>query len=142
MNARIKEISEELRLFISEKTFDALLPPLLFAVVNGRYQLTVASILAIALALLLGIIRLARKQPLRYAVGGLVGFRLVLAQGREACLSGSDGSLVSVFSDALGLDQYALGASVTSMDQAWRNTGKENCRHVVFSLMGFGKKAF
>ena len=73
LKARIKEISEELKLVISGKTFDALLPPLLFAIVNGRYQLTVASIWAIALALFLGIIRLARKQPLRYALGGLVG---------------------------------------------------------------------
>ena len=73
LKSRIKEISEELKLVISGKTFDALLPPLLFAIVNGRYQVTVASILAIALAVLLGIIRLARKQPLRYAVGGLVG---------------------------------------------------------------------
>ncbi|WP_319467741.1 DUF3159 domain-containing protein [uncultured Trichococcus sp.] len=76
MKARIKEISEELKLVISGKTFDALLPPLLFAVVNGRYQLTVAGILAIALALLLGLIRLARKQPLRYAMGGLLGVML------------------------------------------------------------------
>ena len=73
LKSRIKEISEELKLVISGKTFDALLPPLLFAIVNGRYQVTVASILAIALAVLLGIIRLARIQPLRYAVGGLVG---------------------------------------------------------------------
>ncbi|PTQ81121.1 uncharacterized protein DUF3159 [Trichococcus patagoniensis] len=79
MKNRIKEISEELKLVISGKTFDALLPPLLFAIVNGRYQLAVASILAIALALLLGIFRLARKQPLRYAVGGLVG--VVFASG-------------------------------------------------------------
>ena len=61
LKARIKEISEELKLVISGKTFDALLPPLLFAIVNGRYQLTVASIWAIALALFLGIIRLAWK---------------------------------------------------------------------------------
>lgn len=73
MKGRIKEISEELKLVISGKTFDALLPPLLFAIVNSRYRLTVASILAIALAGLLGIIRLARKQPVRYAVGGLFG---------------------------------------------------------------------
>jgi len=76
---RIQEISEELKLVISGKTFDALLPPLLFAVVNSRYQLTVASILAIALALLLGIIRWARKQPLRYALGGLVGVMVASA---------------------------------------------------------------
>ena len=73
LKTRVKEISEELKLVISGKTVDAVLPPLLFAVVNSRYQLTVASIMAIALALLLAIIRLARKQPLRYAVGGLVG---------------------------------------------------------------------
>lgn len=79
MKGRIKVISEELKWVISGKTFDALLPPLLFAIVNGRYQLTVASILAIALAVLLGIIRLARKQPVRYAVGGLTG--VVLASG-------------------------------------------------------------
>lgn len=79
MKDRIQEISEELKLVISGKTFDALLPPLLFAVVNSRYQLTVASILAIALALLLGIIRWARKQPLRYALGGLVGVMVASA---------------------------------------------------------------
>lgn len=79
MKPRIKEISEELKLVISGKTFDALLPPLLFAIVNGSYPLTVASIMAITLALLLGLVRLVRKQPLRYAVGGLVG--VVFASG-------------------------------------------------------------
>jgi hypothetical protein len=73
VRGRIQEISEELKLVVSGRTFDALLPPLMFAFVNGRYSLTVASIWAVVLALLLVMIRSVRKQPLRYAVGGLVG---------------------------------------------------------------------
>jgi len=142
---RIQEISEELKLVISGKTFDALLPPLLFAVVNSRYQLTVASILAIALALLLGIIRWARKQPLRYALGGLVG---VMVASAIAYFSNNAANyylpkiastallvLAALVSLILGKPMAALTSHLTrgwDLDWYWRKDVKPAYQEVTF----------
>ena len=145
MKDRIQEISEELKLVISGKTFDALLPPLLFAVVNSRYQLTVASILAIALALLLGIIRWARKQPLRYALGGLVG---VMVASAIAYFSNNAANyylpkiastallvLAALVSLILGKPMAALTSHLTrgwDLDWYWRKDVKPAYQEVTF----------
>jgi len=74
-----KEILEELKSVISGKTVDALFPPLVFAGVNAFFGLDAALITAPALAILLGISRLARGQNWYYALAGLAG--VLLASG-------------------------------------------------------------
>ncbi|MDP3385697.1 MAG: DUF3159 domain-containing protein [Eubacteriales bacterium] len=81
MSAKGKEIIEELRSVVSGKTLDAILPPMVFVIVNGAFGVEVAVVSAIVLSLLLGLIRLFRRQTWLYALGGLAGvlFASVLA---------------------------------------------------------------
>ncbi len=68
-----KEILAELKSVVSGKTLDALLPPLIFVLINGISGLDIAIIMSMGLALMLGVIRLIRKQAWQYALGGLLG---------------------------------------------------------------------
>ncbi len=79
MKIRGTEILEELKTVGSGKTFDALLPPLVFVIVNGFFGLDIAIIAAMGFALVLGIIRLISKKPWQYALAGLLG--VILAAG-------------------------------------------------------------
>jgi hypothetical protein len=72
MAGRGKEILDELRLVVSGKTLDALLPPLVFAVTNGFRGLNRAVLVALTLALLLGLRRLMLRQKASYALGGFL----------------------------------------------------------------------
>ena len=56
---------------VSGKTFDALLPPLVFVLVNSISRLETAAIAAVIFALLIGFLRLLLRQTLSYAFGGL-----------------------------------------------------------------------
>ena len=76
MNINLQEIWEELKSVLSGKTIDALLPPILFAVINAIFGLVPAVIAALGLGLVLGILRLIRKQSWGYALGGLLGVAL------------------------------------------------------------------
>jgi len=71
-----QEIWEELKSVLSGKTFDALLPPIIYAVVNAIFGLIPAVIAAIGVAILLGFVRILRKQAWQYALGGLVAVGL------------------------------------------------------------------
>ncbi len=73
MKIKANEIIEELKIVISGKTIDAILPPLVFVIFNAISRLHFAVIISIAIALLLGIKRLFRKQSWKYALGGLFG---------------------------------------------------------------------
>lgn len=66
-----QEILEELRSVLAGKTFDALLPPLIYVITNAFFGLLVGALIAIAIALLFFILRLVRKQNWKYALGGL-----------------------------------------------------------------------
>ena len=72
MSIRIKELLEELRTVLSSKTIDAILPPLIFVLTSNFLNLTIASVSAILVSLVIGIIRLLKKQPCKYAFGGLI----------------------------------------------------------------------
>lgn len=78
MSKKSREIWEELRSVTSGKTLDALLPPLVFVIGNAIFGLDVAIWLALSLAALLTILRLIRKQPWKYAFGGLLAVGLAV----------------------------------------------------------------
>jgi len=71
-----EEILEELRSTISGKTFDALLPPILFAIINALFDLTLATGAAFVIAAFLGIFRFIKKQNWFYALGGFLAVSL------------------------------------------------------------------
>ena len=73
MSTKRLEILEELKTVITGKTFDALLPPLVFVLANSLFGLDSAVIIALGLAVLLGLSRIIRKNNFLYALGGLLG---------------------------------------------------------------------
>ena len=79
MSEKWAEIWDELRSVLSGKTIDALLPPILYAVVNAIFGLGTAVITALAAALILFFYRIMRKQAWTYALGGMLA--VVLAAG-------------------------------------------------------------
>lgn len=73
---KTQEIGEELKSVLSGRTVDALLPPLVFVLVNAILSLEVAVIAALGLALSLAVLRIFRKQSWYYALGGFLGVGL------------------------------------------------------------------
>lgn len=67
----MKEIREELALVFKGKTWDALLPPLVFTFALSATTLTVAAVLALLVASVLTVKRRINQQPLAYALAGL-----------------------------------------------------------------------
>jgi len=68
-----------LKTVLSSKTIDALIPPLIYVIINSFFNLNIAAISALSIAILFGIIRLTRNQPWKYALGGV--FLVSLASG-------------------------------------------------------------
>ena len=79
MSVKGSEIIEELKTVLSSKTIDAILPPLFFVIINRVVSLNAAAVTAISVAVIIGVIRLVKKQPWKYALGGL--FLVSLASG-------------------------------------------------------------
>ncbi|PKM58280.1 MAG: hypothetical protein CVU98_01700 [Firmicutes bacterium HGW-Firmicutes-3] len=77
--SKYKELVEELKTVISGKTMDALVPPLLFVLLNGRFDLGLASLMATTSALIISTFRFLSKQNWHYAFGGLLG--VIIASG-------------------------------------------------------------
>jgi hypothetical protein len=76
MPTKTKEILDELKSVLSGSTIDAVLPPLVYVVANTIFGLEAAVLTAIVFAILLGVIRIIRKQPWGYAIGGIAGVAL------------------------------------------------------------------
>ena len=71
MNNKINEILTELKLVISSKTIDSIIPPIIFLFSNRLFNLQTAAINAVLVILVIGIIRIIKKQTIKYALGGL-----------------------------------------------------------------------
>lgn len=76
MNINFSEIWEELKSVLSGKTFDTLLPPIIFVVINEIFGLEAAVIVALSAAALLGLVRLFRKEKWHYALAGFLAVGL------------------------------------------------------------------
>lgn len=70
---RFREVADEFRTVVAGRSniIDALLPPMVFLLLNATLGFAVASWGSLAVALILGIIRLLRGQAWGYAAGGL-----------------------------------------------------------------------
>jgi hypothetical protein len=73
MATRSKEILEELKSVLKGKTLDALIPPVIFVIINGIFGLVPAVIAAIGVGFFFMILRLIRRESWQYAVGGIGG---------------------------------------------------------------------
>lgn len=82
--SRFREIREELQTVFSGRIrlVDSLLPPLIFLIVNTIFGFQAALWGSLGIALLFVGFRLARRQPLLYALGGLGGVLLAVILAR------------------------------------------------------------
>ena len=82
--SRFVEIWEELQTVFSGRGgwADALLPPLIFIILNTIFGFEVALWGSLGIALLILVFRLLRRQPLRYALGGFGGVILAIILAR------------------------------------------------------------
>jgi len=83
-SSRFGEIWEELQTVFSGRVqwVDSLLPPLVFVILNTIFGFEVALWGSLGIALLFVGFRLLRRQPLRYAIGGLGGVVLAVIVAR------------------------------------------------------------
>ena len=74
MMQKSSELLQEFRTVFSGRstTLDAIIPPILYSIVNAVAGLLPATLAALALAAFLALLRLTRKQSWRYALGGIV----------------------------------------------------------------------
>lgn len=75
----LKDIKDELKQFLSGKTVDALIPPIVYVLVNNLVGLKNAVIAALSIAVILALFRLFKKESILYALGGIAG--VVFASG-------------------------------------------------------------
>ena len=69
----LKDIKDELMQFLSGKTVDALIPPIIYVLINNLSGLKTAVIAALAVAIFLAFYRLLKKESILYAFGGILG---------------------------------------------------------------------
>jgi hypothetical protein len=147
---KAQEIWGELKSVLSGATIDALLPPILFAVVNAMFGLMPAAIAAFVLAIVLGILRLIRGQRWYYALGGLIGVGiaagLALISQNEAfyfiptLISSGLLLLVALVTNLVGKPMAAWVSHLTRswpLDWFWRDDVKSAYREVTWLWVVF-----
>ena len=78
--AKARELLDEFRAVLGHVgLLDTILPPILFLLLNSLAGFTAAMVAALILAALLTLLRLRRRQPLRYALGGIASVGLAVA---------------------------------------------------------------
>lgn len=72
----LRDIRDELGQFLSGKTIDALVPPIIYILANSLLGFKSAVVIAFSVAILLGLVRLVKKESILYALGGIGGVAL------------------------------------------------------------------
>jgi len=70
---RSEELIVELRtvVFVRRRWLDSILPPIIFLILNAAIRYEIAILGALLAAVLIGTYRLLRKEPVKYALGGI-----------------------------------------------------------------------
>ena len=78
---KVRELRAEFRTVFSGRgnVTDSIVPPLIFVVMNAVLGLQYAVVGSLAFVLFITVVRLSRRQPLRYALGGVGGILLAVA---------------------------------------------------------------
>lgn len=145
MNKKLEEIFEELKLVISVKTIDSIIPPLIFLISNRFFNLQIAVFNAVLFISIIGIIRLFKKQSIKYALGGLF---LVLVASTLAYITKSTAGyfipaiinssilfLLSLLSNLIGKPLAAWASHLTRgwpLKWFWRKDVKPAYREVTW----------
>lgn len=117
MPSKLQELLDEFRNVLGNRMLDIILPPTLFLLVNGLWGLTAAMVASLVLALLLGVVRWRRGDPLRYALIGAgsillaIGLVWVLGRAKGYFLPGLISDTLTV---ALCLVSLAAGRPLTA----------------------------
>ncbi len=84
MESKFRELIEEFRTVFAGRSslVDSIVPPVVFLIVNALSGLEYATWGALLVALSFAVFRLVRRQPLRYALGGLgaVGVAILISR--------------------------------------------------------------
>ncbi|WP_034551621.1 DUF3159 domain-containing protein [Carnobacterium funditum] len=76
MKKLVKDIGDELKHFLSGKTIDAVIPPIIYVIGNNLFGLKEGIILALSIASILALFRFLKKEKILYALGGIAGVAL------------------------------------------------------------------
>lgn len=76
----LRDVQAELQQFLSGRTVDVIIPPIIYVLMNNFFTLKIAVFFAILTASIFTIKRLIRKESILYAIGGVASvlLRLVL----------------------------------------------------------------
>jgi hypothetical protein len=77
---KLRELMEEFKMVVAGRSnvADAIIPPVIFLIVNAVWGLEYAMWSSLVIAVSIAVLRLIRRQPLRYATGGLGGVVLAI----------------------------------------------------------------
>lgn len=147
---KLKEIWQELKTVLTGTTLDALLPPILFAILNAIFGLAVAAIGALVLSLGLGVFRLIRNQRWLYALLGLLLAGLASGLGLltknagnyfiPSIVTSALLTLAALISNLLGKPLAAWASHLTRgwpLDWFWREDVKPAYRDVTWAWTVF-----
>lgn len=73
MKQILKDLYEEFKTFYKSKGVDAILPPLVFVMLNNIFGLFVGIFGALSVSTIIGLKRILKKEPIFYALGGILG---------------------------------------------------------------------
>ena len=78
--SKVRELVEEFRLVFTGRSnlIDSIVPPVIFLIINALLGFEYAMWGSLAIALLITVVRLGRRQSLRYALGGVGGVILAI----------------------------------------------------------------
>ena len=140
---KFKEIKDEIKTVLSGSTIDAILPPLLFAIINNILGISAAIISALVLSLVLGIKRILNKESWKYAFGGFIivslaaGLALITKNASNYFIGAAVGSgvffIAAVVSLLLGKPMAAYASHLSRgwpLDWFWRKDIKPAYKEV------------
>jgi hypothetical protein len=122
----LKDLINEILVFLRSKTIDSLIPPILFVSLNSMFNLNIAIGFSIAFSLLILIYRYIRKEDLLYA---LIGFIMLSFASLLAVLTNNPNSyflpdlltnvVLVVVSIGLLIIKKPLAAYASHLTRAW-----------------------
>jgi len=140
---KFKEIKDEIKTVLSGSTIDAILPPLLFVIINNILGISAAIISALVLSLVLGIKRILNKESWKYAFGGFIivslaaGLALITKNESNYFIEAAVGSgvffIAAVVSLLLGKPMAAYASHLSRgwpLDWFWRKDIKPAYKEV------------
>lgn len=79
MKSMISDIIQEIKSVIGGKTIGAIIPPIVYVIVNSIFGIFWGVLVAVATALLIGLSRYIKGETIKYALGGLAGVLIASA---------------------------------------------------------------